>query len=240
MPEGLEEEAPAEVGTRPEAVAPWPHTLFLVVVLALWAAYGLMRLYSPAQTTPRLLSYGSSIIVQYLLVGSTIAGLYHRRQFVSDVLGGFTARGMAGDIGRGLAVFLGGLAVLLVLGVILRPFHPPDHRAVVEALRPHTRAELALWLVVSLSAGVCEEFVFRGYLLRQWSRWSGSVAVGVVVSTLLFGCMHVYEGSGAVVQITGLGAWYAIVAVRRGNLRSVMVAHFLHDAVTGLALYLHK
>jgi len=235
MPEEL-----AEVQTRPEAVAPWPHTLFIVVVLALWAAYGLMRLYLPAAATPRMRAYTSTIIVQYLLVGSTIAGLYHRREFLSGVLGGFRARGVAGDIGRGFAVFLGGLAVLLVLGLIVRPFHPPDHRAVLQALRPHTRAELALWLVVSLSAGVCEEFVFRGYLLRQLNRWSGSVVVGVVVSTLLFGCMHLYEGSGAVVQITGLGAWYAIVAVRRGNLRSVMVAHFLHDAFTGLALYLHK
>lgn len=240
MPEELELEAPAEVRTRPEAVAPWPHTLFIVVVLALWAAYGLTRLYLPASTTPRLLSYGSSIIMQYLLVGSTIAGLYHRRQFLSDVLGGFRARGMAGDIGRGFGVFLGGLAVLLVLGLIVRPFHPQDHRAVLQALRPHTRAELALWVLVSLSAGVCEEFLFRGYLLRQLRQWSGSTVLAVVGSTLLFGCMHFYEGGGAVVQITGLGAWYAIVAVRRGNLRSVMVAHFLHDAFTGLALYLHK
>lgn len=240
MPEGLEERSPAEMRMRPEPIAPWPHTLFIVVVLALWAAYGLMRLYLPAAATPRLLSYASSILMQSLLVGSTIAGLYHRREFLSDVLGGFPARGIAGDIGWGFTVYLAGLAVLFVLGLIVRPFHPLDHRAVVEALRPHSRVELALWLVVSLSAGVAEEFVFRGYLLRQLRRWSGSVVVGIVGSTLLFGCMHFYQGSGAVAQIAGLGAWYAVVAVHRGNLRSVIVAHFLHDALTGLALYLHK
>jgi uncharacterized protein len=240
MPEEMELQAPAEVRTRPEVVAPWPHTVFLLVVLTLWAAYGLVRLYSPAAATPRALSYASSIIVQSLLAGSTIAGLYHRRAFLSEVLGGFRAEGLGDDLVRGFGVFLGGMAVLLMLGLALRPLHPPDHRAVLEALRPHTRVELALWLLVSLSAGVGEEFLFRGYLLRQLKRWSGSVVVGVAVSTLLFGCMHFYEGGGAVVQITGLGAWYAIVAVRRGNLRTVMIAHFLHDAVTGLALYLHS
>jgi membrane protease YdiL (CAAX protease family) len=228
-----------ETRTQPEAVAPWPHTVFLLVVLALWAAYGLMRLYLPSAATPRAMAYTSTIIVECLLVGSTIAGLYHRREFISGVLGGLSARGIAGNIGQGFAVFLGGLAVMLVFGIIVRPFHPRDHTAVLQALRPHTAAELALWVVVSLSAGICEEFVFRGYLLRQLLRWSGSLVVAVGVSTLLFGCLHFYEGGAAVVQISGLGAWYALVAVRRGNLRSVMVAHFLHDAFTGLVLYLH-
>jgi membrane protease YdiL (CAAX protease family) len=239
MRDVLEEEAPAETRVRPEAVAPWPHTLFLVVVLALWATYGLVRLYLPAAATPRPLAYISSIVVQCLMVGSTIAGLYHRRQFVSDVLGGLNWREIGADAGRGFGVFLGGLAVMLLIVMMLRPFHLPDRRAVVQALGPHTLVELALWMLVSLSAGVCEEFVFRGYLLRQLRGWTGRVGVAVGVSAVLFGCMHIYEGSAAVVQITSLGAWYAIVAVRTGNLRSVMVAHFLQDAFAGLVPYLH-
>jgi hypothetical protein len=106
-------------------------------------------------------------------------------------------------------------------------------------MAPHTPVELVLWMAVSLAAGWCEEFVFRGYLLRQFERWFGSVFVAVAVSSVLFGCLHLYEGVGAVMGICGLGAVYAVVAVRRGNLRSVMVAHFLQDALTGLFLYLH-
>jgi hypothetical protein len=234
-------EPPVEVRTQPDAVAPWQHTAFLIVVLTLWSIYGMVRLFLPTAGPPRLMVYTSSMIVQYLLVGSTIAGLYHRRQFVSDVLGGLSVEGLATDFGRGFGVFLGGLAVMLGVGLPVRLlFHPHDHSAVVQALRPHTPAELAIWVLVSLTAGVCEEFVFRGYLLRQFHRWTGSVGLAIAVSTLVFGCMHFYEGPAAVVQITGLGAWYAVVAVRRGDLRSVMVAHFLHDAFTGTILYLHK
>ena len=114
MGDVLDEEAQAEIRMRPEAVAPWPHTLFLVVVLALWATYGLVRLYLPTAATPRPLAYISSIVVQCLLVGSTIAGLYHRRRFVSDVLGGLNWREIGADVGTGFGVFLGGLAVMLV------------------------------------------------------------------------------------------------------------------------------
>jgi membrane protease YdiL (CAAX protease family) len=239
MRDVMDEEAPAEIRMRPEAVAPWPHTVFLVAVLALWATYGLVRLYLPTAATPRPLAYISSVVVQCLLVGSTIAGLYHRRQFVSDVLGGLSWREIGADVGRGFGVFLVGLAVMLVVVMLLRPFHLPNHRAVLQAVGPHTSAELALWMLLSLCVGICEEFVFRGYLLRQLRGWTRSVGVAVGVSALLFGCMHFYEGSAAVVQITGLGAWYAVAAVRRGNLRSVMVAHFLQDAFAGLVLYLH-
>src|SRR5439155_22762439 len=35
----------------------------------------------------------------------------------------------------------------------------------VERLSPRTRSELGWWVALSLSAGFCEEFVFRGYLI---------------------------------------------------------------------------
>src|SRR5689334_19530347 len=34
----------------------------------------------------------------------------------------------------------------------------------VERVSPHTQTELAWWVALSLSAGFCEEFIFRGYL----------------------------------------------------------------------------
>ena len=35
----------------------------------------------------------------------------------------------------------------------------------VERLSPRTRSELGWWVALSLSAGFCEEFIFRGYLI---------------------------------------------------------------------------
>jgi membrane protease YdiL (CAAX protease family) len=38
--------------------------------------------------------------------------------------------------------------------------------AVLIDLVPHTGFELALWLMLSASAGFCEELIFRGYILK--------------------------------------------------------------------------
>jgi membrane protease YdiL (CAAX protease family) len=239
MPDVVESEVPAGTRTRPEPVAPWPHTAFLLVVLTLWAFYGLLHSRVLASVMPRGASYIGHIVMECLLAGSTIAGLYHRRRFLAEVFGTVTARGAALDVAQGFLIYLAGAAAMAAVWMVLKPLHPGYQTEAVRAMAPHTPVELVLWMAVSLAAGWCEEFVFRGYLLRQFERWFGSVFVAVAVSSVLFGCLHLYEGVGAVMGICGLGAVYAVVAVRRGNLRSVMVAHFLQDALTGLFLYLH-
>jgi uncharacterized protein len=208
-------------------------------VLGLWAAYGASRSYSSANSMTRGTRYTASIVMQCLLVGSTIAGLYRRKDFIAGVLGRITPRRIAADMGRGFLLYLGGLVVMLSIGLVIRPSHPSYQRAVVQALLPHSFPELALWLLVSLAAGVCEEFVFRGYLLQQLSRWFGSPVPAIGASAALFGCMHLYEGMGPVIEIVGLGVLYGIFAVRDGNLRRVMAAHFFLDAITGTVLFLH-
>lgn len=236
--ESVESEAPAEGRTRPEPIAPWQHTLFLLVVLMLWALYGMLHSRVLASVMPRGISYISHIIVECLLVGSTIAGLYHRRRFIYAMFGTVTARVAALDVAQGFLIYLAGAAVMVATWLVLKPLHPVYQRDAVQAMAPHTRVELLLWFLLSLAAGSCEEFVFRGYLLQQFKRWWGSATVAIVVSSALFGCLHIYEGWGAVVGIGALGALYAMIAVRQGNLRGVVVAHFLQDALTGLFLYL--
>jgi len=238
MPDLLEPELASDVHTRPEPVAPWWHTVFVLAVLALWAVYGALRWQWPAAVLPHAVTYISSIVVQCLLVGTTIAGLYQRRQFVRSVLGVGRAGRIVPDLLKGCLVFASAWAMMAIVGAALRPLHLHQASGVVRALAPHSAPELALWMLVSLSAGLGEEFVFRGYLLRQFTRWSGSAAVAVVGTAVLFGCMHFYEGATGVVLITVLGAVYATVAVRRGDLRTVMVAHFLQDAVTGWMIYM--
>jgi uncharacterized protein len=240
MRDVVESEAPAQSRTRPEPVAPWPHTVFLLVVLTLWAFYGLLHSRVLASVMPRPASYVSHVIIECLLAGSTIAGLYHRRRFISEVFGTVTARGAPLDVAEGFLVYLVGTAAMVAIWMVLKPLHLSYQREAVRAMAPHSPVELGLWFALSLAAGSCEEFVFRGYLLRQFERWFGSVGLAILVSSVLFGCLHLYEGWGAVVGICGLGAVYAVVAVRSGNLRSVMVAHFLQDALTGLMIYLHR
>jgi len=121
-----------------------------------------------------------------------------------------------------------------------------DNR-IVRSLAPKTLPEMLLWLLVSATAGFVEEHVFRGYLLRQllsaFTRIRCSpmltrvLAVGL--SSALFGSLHLYEGIGGAAFIACLGAVYACLVLRYGNLRSVVVAHFAQDALAGFFLYVH-
>jgi membrane protease YdiL (CAAX protease family) len=60
-----------------------------------------------------------------------------------------------------------------------------------------------------------------------------AASVAVVVTSVLFGSLHVYEGA---VLNTCLGAMYAVGALRPGNLRAVIVAHVLQDFLTFLPI----
>src|SRR5262249_43179689 len=93
---------------------------------------------------------------------------------------------------------------LLPLGQSLRG--PRWRRAYAAAIRhhflrlpgllPNNAAERAAWIVLSLTAGVCEEILFRGFLIRFLH---GGVLVlpaagALAVSSLVFGLGHAYQG----------------------------------------------
>jgi membrane protease YdiL (CAAX protease family) len=239
MPVASEDRTLANTTVKLPTLAPWVHTVFLLTILVLWAAYGVLQ---PNWTAiPLVLRYISSINMQFLVVGSTIAGLYHRRRFIRSVLGYWSLGGLGRDFGIGILVYICGRRIVLpVIGFAIRftPLHSMYRREVVQGMMPQSTSQIVLWIVVAITAGFCEEFVFRGYLQQQLASWFRSVPISVGVTALIFGCIHFYQGTGAVVQIACLGVLYGIVAARRGNLRSAMVAHALQDVSVALFYYL--
>src|SRR5580693_7215237 len=97
-----------------------------------------------------------------------------------------------------------------------------------DVLRDIARA-CAFWAAVT--AGFCEELVFRGYLQRQGLALTGSVALAVLTQGVLFGVAHWYQGVKMVIVITALGIVFGIFANWRKSLRPVMIAHALADIV---------
>src|SRR5580658_7966188 len=99
---------------------------------------------------------------------------------------------------------------------------------VTQKLAPVTGWEMVLFLILSVSAGICEELVFRGYLQQQFARMGGSVWAGVVLSALVFGGAHGYEGVAGVLLICAYGAMFGVLALWRRGLRTGMIAHAWH------------
>jgi hypothetical protein len=104
-------------------------------------------------------------------------------------------------------------------------------------LAPKGALGFSLWLVLSVSAGICEEFVFRGYLQRQFSALARNAAAGIVLSAIVFSVGHLYEGVVKAGVIGVFGILLGTLAYARRSLAPGMLAHAWHDIFAGLLLY---
>jgi len=107
----------------------------------------------------------------------------------------------------------------------------------VEGLAPHTRSELGLWAVLSVSAGFSEELIFRGYLI-----WAFQPALGLwgaaALSVAGFAVAHGYQGKKGVLATGIVGCLLTLLVVVFGSLWPAVVIHALVDLQQGLVAWL--
>jgi membrane protease YdiL (CAAX protease family) len=108
------------------------------------------------------------------------------------------------------------------------------HAASIQTLLPQRALEILLWIGVSMSAGICEELVFRGYFQRQFHAYTHSLWAAWLLQALLFGISHGYQGVEACVRIAAYGALFGLLALWRGSLRPGMIAHAGTDILSGI------
>lgn len=165
-------------------------------------------------------------------------GVRHSGTKFPDVIGGKWAR--AADVWRDIGVaFLFWLVVLVVL-VLAGHLMGENLQAkkALQILMPRGPLEMILWVVLSITAAFCEEFVFRGYLLKQFFAFAGSNVVAIAAQAIVFGIAHGYQGVKGMITITIYGALFGILAVMRKSLRPGMIQHAMQDASAGVILNL--
>lgn len=231
-----------------QQVAPWWHTLLLIFVLLGNSFAGHSRAQHLHVGSHRIAQYLITIGLEWLTLGWVWFGLRLRgirlRSLLGPMPGGWS--GLRRDLGIAALFWIVALTVLDLTGMLLHVF---SHSAkspvkVLSALAPHTATEMLLWLAVCISAGVCEEFLFRGYLLRQFSslskRHGQSLVLAVLASSLIFGASHGYEGWSTMVLLALYGLMFCWLILKTKRLRPAIFAHIWHDLITGIALaYLH-
>jgi membrane protease YdiL (CAAX protease family) len=114
----------------------------------------------------------------------------------------------------------------------------PGSAKTVDSLLPQSPLEVLIWLAASITAGVCEEMVFRGYAQRQLHALSGNVVAAVLGQGLIFGFFHAYQGWRNVLVICVLGVLYGALAAWRKNLRANIIAHAWGDFWEGWVKFL--
>jgi membrane protease YdiL (CAAX protease family) len=225
-------------------LAPWWHTALMVILIIGLSVAGARRLHDfGSQPLHLVANYSLTIAYEWVLAGLALWGLHMRKVPVRQLLGierpGI--RAWLADLGLALGYWAGALTVLAVLGNVLvklsgSHINPQKIGDVTQKLTPVTGVEMILFLVLSISAGICEELVFRGYLQQQFARMGRNVWWGVLLSGLVFGGAHGYEGIAGVVLISVYGSMFGVLALLRRGLRTGMIAHAWHDSISGVAL----
>lgn len=129
-----------------------------------------------------------------------------------------------------LGVMLVPVAVFMVafLMGIIRTFAPELHNVPenpLEALATGGAGGAALFGVVAIVAGGIREELQRAFLLQRFERHLGGATVGVIVLSTAFGLGHALQGWDAAIATGALGAFWAILYLRRRSSLAPMVSH---------------
>jgi len=222
-------------------LAPVWHTVVLILFVV---SYSLLQVHFSARTETlqlrsRVPLYLFTICFELILLAYVwFLGVRRSGTRFADVIGGRWAR--AADVWRDTGVaFVFWLVVVVFLALVGHVLgeNPHAKKALVVML-PRGALEILLWILLSFVAGFCEEFIFRGYLQKQFFAITGINGVAIAGQALVFGVAHGYQGIKGMISITIYGALFGILAIVRKSLRPGMIQHSMQDSFAGIALSL--
>jgi membrane protease YdiL (CAAX protease family) len=222
---------PLPDGFRPVA-APW-HTVFVLCLIATLAYWGKLRSDQArlVLNPDRVSMYERTILFEWLMLGLVLVGVWLNGSSLFAVLGDRwrSGRQFLREVGIGLLFLIASIMVSSMAGP-----HGGAGDKVTQFLLPQGKIEIALWVVLSLTAGICEEAVYRGYLQKQFMALTKSVPAGIFFPAVAFGVAHSYQGLARASMIAVMGAMSGILAYWCRSVRPGMIAHALEDVLGGL------
>lgn len=224
-------------------IAPLWHTIVFVLFIIAYAYHGQTTVarVEGLHLTSKVTLYLLMIALELLLLAYVwFLGVRPAGGSFRALIGGKwnTIGDMLRDIG---AAFLFWLVVIVMLVALKFSIgSSPQTAKAVFMLAPDSLPEMIVWVLLSTTAGFCEEFIFRGYLQKQFYAITGSDAAAVAIQAVCFGIAHSYQGVKSMVTITVYGALFGIFAVHRKSLRPGMIQHAMQDSFSGLGFALLK
>src|SRR5712692_5004040 len=105
-------------------------------------------------------------------------------------------------------------------------------QAIAERILPQSTVELLPYLALAITAGLCEEFLYRGFAMAVLAHVGLQTWAVVLLSSVLFGLAHSYQGRGGIVMPLLIGL---ILGTSRIAYDSLVPAIHWHSAVDGVA-----
>ena len=90
------------------------------------------------------------------------------------------------------------------------------------------------FLYLTVGVSLSEEFVFRGFIYEKIKRISGRDSITVIVSSFMFGLLHLFGGNIIQVIVTSfMGILFCLIRqkIRNCSLLTVIIVHGIYDAM---------
>jgi membrane protease YdiL (CAAX protease family) len=173
-----------------------------------------------------------SLLDTALLIGLMIWLMRSRGQQPSVLWLG--RRSVAGEAVVGMLYVPIVFFIVAVLMLTVRKLAPQLHNVDInpfEALAGRAWKDAALLLLVAVFAGGLREELQRAFLLDRFERHLGPAWLGVVLLSIAFGLGHLMQGQDAAVATGALGAFWAVIYLRRRSAVAPFVSHALFDSL---------
>jgi membrane protease YdiL (CAAX protease family) len=226
---------------------PWDFALvllFLLVIVPWRGAQRMKRLLAKPELTSsdRLRLYGSTIILQWLIV-AVLVFLCARRSVDPNELGVQT-----GDLLRTTGMTIGLTAILClnqVFGLRKLARLPAERRgsifAISEKIMPRSARETFVYAALSLTAGISEEFIYRGFVFMAFVRmivnYASPIWIAAILSSIWFALAHLYQGRRGLITTFVVGLIFVSTRIWTGSLIPAMTAHAAMDLAIGILAF---
>jgi membrane protease YdiL (CAAX protease family) len=216
----------------------WLIFLFLGILVPWRGALRLKKLLALpyVSTKEKLVLYGSTIAGQWV-----VTALVMWRALARGLSAG--ALGLA-DYGGvrtivesvGLAALIGCVHWLNLRRVGKSPAKASERmRALAQRILPANSVEMPPYFALAVTAGVCEEFLYRGFAMGALARVGIPGWAVVILTAILFSLVHIYQGRGGILGTFVMGVLFGIVRLAYDTLIPVMMMHTAVDLVAGIA-----
>jgi uncharacterized protein len=212
----------------------WPARAWLAMLLGPLPVLTIMQAQQIAtlDELPRRAAYISSMLSLWVLAALTM---------IAAALGG-VAPAQLGLNALPLWQTAGWTVLLTAAGVaVLFAFRLAGVREapLIRELMPQAPGDRVFFAGLSMTAGITEEVVFRGFLIYALSLATGSVILALLLSSGVFGVVHAYQRPAGVLRAALLGALLAAPLLVHGSIYPAILAHAALDLLAGFWLARH-
>lgn len=220
---------------------PFDHAFLVVLALVqpICGALAVRRFVAAGGEASRARLYFRTLTLEWLTLGVLLTAWVVLERPAAAL--GLTVPGGAG--------FLTGAAlVLLLVALLIRSWS--NVRAMGEGERgrqvaalgrlvrllPQTKRDLRHFTVLSITAGIVEELIYRGFVLWYLALYMPLWAA-VAASSAIFGLAHSYQGVAGALRTAVVGLVFAILYVVSGSIWLPILAHAALDILQGAMIF---